>query len=104
MTKANGVMIGRAAQGNPWIINRLLKYFLTGEKLEPPTLSERAEILKRHLQKIIHFKGERVGIREMRAHAAWYTKGLTGGAELRNLFNRAETAEDFAEVINRFDG
>ena len=104
VTKADGVMIGRGAQGNPWIINRLLKYFSTGTKLEPPTLHERAEVLRRHLQKTIHFKGERIAVREMRAHAAWYTKGLTGGAELRNLFNRAETAEDFAEVINRFDG
>ena len=101
VTKANGVMIGRAAQGNPFIINRLLKYFLTGEKLPPPTIDERAAIMRRHLEKIIFYKGERVGVREMRAHAAWYTKGLQGGAELRNLFNRADSAEDFLEVINR---
>lgn len=99
-TQADGVMIGRAAQGNPWIINRLLKYFLTGEKISPPTLDERALIMRRHLQKIISCKGERVGVREMRAHAAWYTKGLTGGAELRNLFNRAETADDFLKIID----
>ena len=99
-TQANGVMIGRAAQGNPWIINRLLKYFLTGEKLPLPTLDERAEIMRRHLTKIISCKGERIGVREMRAHAAWYTKGLTGGAELRNLFNRAETADDFLKIID----
>ncbi|MBR2519199.1 MAG: tRNA dihydrouridine synthase DusB [Selenomonadaceae bacterium] len=102
VTKADGVMIGRAAQGNPWIINRLLKYFLTGEKLPPPNLDERAEVLKRHLEKIIRFKGEQVGVREMRAHAAWYTKGLIGGAELRNLFNRAETAEDFLKIIEAY--
>ena len=100
VTKADGVMIGRGAQGNPWIINRLLTYFATGKKLEPPTLHERAEILRRHLQKTIHFKGEQVAVREMRAHAAWYTKGLTGGAQLRNLFNRAETAEDFLRIID----
>ena len=99
-TKADGVMIGRAAQGNPWIINRLLKYFLTGEKLPPPILNERADIMRRHLEKIIFYKGEYVGIREMRSHAAWYTKGLTGGAELRNLFNRANSAEDFLKVIS----
>lgn len=103
-TKADGVMIGRAAQGNPWIINRLLKYFLTGEKLPPPTLAERADVMRRHLQKIIFYKGERVGVREMRAHAAWYTKGLTGGAELRNLFNRAESAEDFLKIIEVING
>jgi len=98
-TRADGVMIGRAAQGNPWIINRLLKYFLTGERLEPPTLDERADIMRRHLQKVIAFKGESVAVREMRAHCAWYTKGLTGGATLRNLFNRAETADDFLSII-----
>ncbi|MBQ6298391.1 MAG: tRNA dihydrouridine synthase DusB [Selenomonadaceae bacterium] len=104
ITKANGVMIGRAAQGNPFIINRLLKYFLTGEKIPPPNTHERAEIMRRHLDKIIFYKGEYVGVREMRAHAAWYTKGLTGGAELRNLFNRANSAQDFLEVIKFCDG
>ena len=104
VTGANGVMIGRAAQGNPWIINRLLKYFLTGEKLPPPTLTERANVMRRHLQKIIACKGEGVGVREMRAHAAWYTKGLTGGAELRNAFNRANTAEDFLRIIEVING
>ena len=100
VTKADGVMIGRAAQGNPWIINRLLKYFLTGEKISPPTIAERVDVMRRHLQKIIRHKGENIGVKEMRAHAAWYTKGLTGGAELRNLFNRAENAEDFLTIIN----
>ena len=100
VTNADGVMIGRAAQGNPWIINRLLKYFLTGEKIPLPNLIERAGVMRRHLEKIIAFKGERVGVREMRAHAAWYTKGLTGGAELRNLFNRAEFADDFLKIID----
>lgn len=104
VTKADGVMIGRAAQGNPWIINRLLKYFLTGEKISPPTIEERAEVMRRHLKKIIQFKGESVGVKEMRAHAAWYTKGLTGGAELRNLFNRANTAEDFLKIIEDING
>lgn len=103
-TQADGVMIGRAAQGNPWIINRLLKYFLTGEKIPPPTLDERASVMRRHLEKIIFYKGERVGIREMRTHAAWYTKGLPGGALLRNLFNRAESAEDFLKISEVIHG
>ncbi len=103
-TQAAGVMIGRAAQGNPWIINRLLRYFLTGEKLPPPSVDERANVMRRHLAKIIFYKGERIGVREMRAHAAWYTKGLSGGSELRNMFNRAESAEDFLGVIGLIDG
>ena len=104
VTEADGVMIGRAAQGNPWIINRLLKFFLTGEKIPPPSPDERARIMRRHLEKIIFFKGENIGVREIRAHAAWYTKGLTGGASLRNFFNRAETAEDFLKIIEVMHG
>ena len=104
VTEADGVMIGRAAQGNPWIINRLLKFFLTGEKISPPSPHERIRIMRRHLEKIIFFKGENIGVREMRAHAAWYTKGLTGGASLRNFFNRAETAEDFLKIIEVMHG
>lgn len=100
VTKSDGVMIGRAAQGNPWLINRLLKFFLTGEKIPQPDVKERAEVMRRHLEKIIFYKGEHVGVREMRAHAAWYTKGLIGGAELRNLFNRADSAENFLNIIN----
>ena len=100
VTKADGVMIGRAAQGNPFIIKNLLKYFRTGEKNLPPTLAERKKIMLRHFEKLIEFKGEYIGIREMRSHAAWYTKGMTGGAEIRNFFNRAETVEDFQKIIS----
>jgi nifR3 family TIM-barrel protein len=104
VTNADGVMIGRAAQGNPFIINRLLKYFMTGEKLPPPNIDERTAIMRRHLEKIIFYKGEQVGVREMRAHAAWYTKGLTGGAEFRNLFNRADSAKEFLKIIGSING
>ena len=99
ITNADGVMIGRAAQGNPFIIGALLKYFLTGEKISPPNLAERVEVMKRHFEKLIEFKGENVAVREMRAHAAWYTKGLRGGAELRNKFNRAENVTDFKNIL-----
>ena len=101
ITKADGVMIGRAAQGNPWIIGNLLKYFRTGEKNLSPTLPERKKIMRRHFEKLLETKGEYIGVREMRSHAAAYTKGLRGGAELRNLFNRAETAEDFFCVLEK---
>ena len=93
-------MVGRAAQGNPFIIGRLLNYFLTGKKNPPPTLSERAKVMRRHFSKLISLKGEHVAIREMRSHAAWYTKGLTGGAELRNKFNCAATADEFEKIFS----
>lgn len=101
-TNADGVMIGRAAMGNPFIFKRLNHYLKTGEKIPQPTLAERFEVLKRHLDLLLKFKGEYVGIREMRKHAAWYTKGLQGGSELRDKFNRAETKSDFLSVLNLF--
>ena len=100
VTKADGFMIGRAVQGNPFIINNLLKYFCTGKKNSPPTLSERKKIMRRHFEKLVELKGEYIGVREMRSHAAWYTKGMIGGAEIRNKFNRAESAEDFLKIIS----
>ena len=103
VTKANGVMIGRAAQGNPWIIGALLNYFLTGKKNPPPDIFERAEIMRRHFEKLVALKGEYVGVREMRQHAAWYTKGLKGGADFRNKFNRAETVAEILAIFDEFN-
>ena len=99
-TNAYGVMIGRAAMGNPWIFKRLNHYIKTGEKLPPPTLEERFNVIRRHLDLLLEFKGEYIGIREMRKHAAWYTKGLIGGAELRDKINRAESKEDFLKIFS----
>ena len=102
-TGADGVMIGRAAMGNPWIFKRLRHYIATGEKLNPPTLEERIAVIKRHLDLLLEFKGEYIGIREMRKHAAWYTKGLIGGAGLRDKINRSETKDDFLKIFNNLD-
>lgn len=72
----------------------------TGEDLPPPTLAERAQVILRHLDLLIGYKGEYIGIREMRRHAAWYTRGLAGSAELREQFNRAVSREDFAQILH----
>ena len=103
VTKADGVMVGRACQGNAWLIGDLIKYFKTGEKKSPPTLAERVKIMRRHFEKLIEFKGEGVAVREMRKHAAWYTKGLKGGAEFRNNFNRAENPADFFKILSELE-
>ena len=100
VTHADGVMVGRAAQGNPFIIGRLLNYLKTGKKNSPPPVAERVEVMRRHFEKLISCKGEGVAIREMRSHAAWYTKGLKGGAELRNKFNRAASVAEFNEIFS----
>ena len=101
-TNPDDVMIGRAAMGNPWIFKNLNHYLKTGEQLPAPTIEERLNVMKRHLHLLLQFKGEYVGIREMRKHAAWYTKGLNGGGELRNKFNNAETQKDFYNIIEEF--
>ena len=102
VTNADGVMIGRAAQGNPWIFKQFTEYLRTGVKLPPPTMKERAEVILRHLDMLLKYKGEYIGAREMRKHATWYTRGQVHGAELRNLFNRATTREDFMEILEKY--
>ena len=99
-TGADGVMIGRAAMGNPWIFKQLDYYLKTKQKMPKPSLEERIGTIKRHLDLLLKFKGEYIGIREMRKHAAWYTKGLIGGAELRDKINRVESKEDFLSIFN----
>lgn len=98
-TGCDGVMIGRAAQGNPWVFRQFHEFLTTGTELPGPTLAERGSLILRHLDMLLRFKGDYVGSREMRKHATWYTKGLMHGAELREKFNRAETKEDFLQIV-----
>ena len=100
ITGADGVMIGRGAQGNPWVFPQLIHWLRTGEELPPPTPAERAEVVLRHIDLLISYKGDYIGIREMRKHAAWYTRGLPGSAQLRERFNRADTRDAFVEILH----
>ena len=102
VTGCEAVMIGRAAEGNPWIFKRLIHYTETGEKLGAPSKNELAETMLRHLMLLVEFKGEYIAVREMRKHAAWYTKGMTGGAKLRDIFNKIESKENFCEAIRKY--
>ncbi|HAF31359.1 MAG TPA: tRNA dihydrouridine synthase DusB [Anaerovibrio sp.] len=101
ITGCEAVMVGRAAQGNPWIFRQLTQYLKNGERLPGPTMEERKEIILRHLDMLLKFKGDYVGPREMRKHATWYTRGIKGNAELRVLFNKAETRDDFLRILNK---
>lgn len=102
VTGADGVMVGRAAQGNPWIFKQLTHFLRTGEELPGPTMAERAEVILRHLDLLLKYKGDYVGPREMRKHATWYTRGITHGAILRDKFNKATTRADFAAIIKEY--
>jgi len=86
------VMIGRAAQGNPWIFRRVAHYLATGEHLPPPRAHEVLEVLEGHLAALYDFYGEARGVRVARKHIAWYTKGFPGGAAYRRAINEAQDA------------
>lgn len=87
---------------NPWIFKRILHYLKTGELLPEPTAQERVEKALRHSQMLIAYKGEYIGIREMRKHMAWYMKGLPGAAELRGKLNYAETMAEMKALLHEY--
>ena len=99
-TGCDGVMIGRAAQGNPWIFRELAEYGKTGVHLERLAKEMRKNAMLRHARLQIEFKGEYLGIREMRKHVAWHTKGMEGSAKLREAINRVESYDELEELLN----
>ncbi len=98
-TGCDGFMIGRGAQGNPWIFHQILHFIKTGEQLPKPSLEEVIEMLLRHARGQLAFKGEIIGIREMRKHAAWYTSGYKNSAKLRKKINEVETYKQLEELF-----
>lgn len=98
-TGCDGVMIGRGAQGNPWIFSELLEYEKTGQMPSRPSREMIRETMLRHTRLQIEFKGEYLGIREMRKHVAWYTKGLEGSAKLRDEINKVESYQELEALL-----
>ena len=101
-TGCDGVMIGRAAQGNPWIFREARTYLLSGTASRPPTLEERRSVMLHHLRGLVRCAGETTGVREMRKHLCWYTKGIPGGAEFRTKANRLDTVQEVEREIDFF--
>jgi tRNA-dihydrouridine synthase B len=105
VTGADGVMIGRAAQGRPWIFREIAHFLATGAQLPPPTVREARAVILEHLADHYSFYGAESGVRIARKHLGWYTADLVGGADLRRSVNAATTtAEQFAAVGRFFDG
>jgi tRNA-dihydrouridine synthase B len=102
-TGCDAVMVGRAAQGNPWIFPEIIHYFATGCLLEPPDINEKLAVFWRHFTMLMQNKGEYIAVREMRKHAAWYIKGYPFAAKYRVLLNKAENLEDFKAVFSRIN-
>ena len=102
MTGADGVMVGRAAQGNPWIFSQIKHYLETGRELEPPAACEKADVLKWHLQNLYELYGEYSGVRIARKHIAWYCKGKKHAAEFRSNVYKLETTTEQLNQVDAF--
>ncbi len=104
MTGADGIMIGRAAQGRPWIFREIEHYLATGTHLPSPEVAEIHQVLLDHLDDLYSFYGEITGVRVARKHISWYTKGLAGSANFRHLMNQLPTIEEQLKAVNEFFG
>jgi tRNA-dihydrouridine synthase B len=101
-TGADAIMIGRAAQGRPWMFREITHYLETGERLPPPEVAEIHRVLIGHLEELYTFYGEHTGVRVARKHISWYTKGLAGSAAFRHAMNQLETCEQQRAAVDAF--
>lgn len=101
-TGCDGIMIARGIQGNPWLFSQIKEYFATGIIPEKPHVDEVIEMIIRHAKLQIAFKGEYVGIREMRKHVAWYTTGYPKSAKLRNAVNEIASLEELEALMQQY--
>lgn len=99
-TKADGVMIGRAALGNPWMIYQTVKYLESGVQIPEPSVREKMDVCLLHFERLKALKGEKVAVREMRKHASWYLKGIRGNGKIRNAINLTETEQELRILLN----
>ena len=103
-TKCDGLLIGRAAQGRPWIFREIAHFLATGTGLAPPTQAEACSILVEHLENLYAFYGEQAGVRIARKHLGWYAKDRPENAAFRAVANRAESAADQLRLTREYFG
>ncbi len=103
-TGCDGVMIGRGAEGNPWIFRQTAHYLETGELLLPPSTEEKKTLAIRHAHLMLKYKGEYVAIKEMRKHLAWYTAGMPNSSAFRRKINTMDTMEDLMRGVEEIFG
>ncbi|MGN0519807.1 MAG: tRNA dihydrouridine synthase DusB [Candidatus Fimenecus sp.] len=97
-TNCDFLMVGRGALGRPWVFQQINAYLNEGRVLPEPPVSERMRVMLKHIQMLCEYKGERVGIREARKHAAWYTKGIRGAAQYRRELGMLESIAQLEEI------
>lgn len=101
-TGCDGVMIGRGALGNPWMLYRTIQYLTNGELLPDPMPREKMLVATLHLDRLIDLKGEAVAVREMRKHLAWYLKGLPGGARVKDVIMEETGRDRMVDILERY--
>ncbi|AKG36955.1 tRNA dihydrouridine synthase DusB [Paenibacillus durus] len=101
-TGCDGVMIGRGALGNPWMLYRTVQYLSTGELLPDPSPREKIEVAILHMDRLVDLKGEAVAVREMRKHLAWYLKGLKGAARVKDVIMEETKRDEMVRILNDF--
>lgn len=102
ITNCDAIMIGRGAQGNPWIFERINHYIKTGEILAKPSKEEKIDVAIRHMKLALEEDGEYVAVREMRKHIGWYLKGMKHSARFRDEINRMESADEVIETLLKY--
>ena len=103
-TGCDGVMVGRAAKGNPWIFREIVSFLERGEKPAPPTAKEKCDCILRHAALMREYKGEYTAVREMRKHVSWYTSGCPHSARLRGKINAIESMEELENCVREIFG
>lgn len=101
-TGCDGVMIGRAALGNPWMLYRTIEYLTNGILLPEPSAEEKIRIAILHMDRLVDLKGEKVAVKEMRKHMAWYLKGIKGSARLKDVVMEQVARDEMARILNDF--
>ena len=101
-TGCDAVMIGRGAQGNPWIFSRVVHFLETGESLPMPSIGERIDMVIRQMNMTVELKGEHTGINEMRKHIAWYIKGLRNATHIKEKVFRLRSREEIVELLKEY--
>ncbi|MBG9795535.1 tRNA-dihydrouridine synthase [Paenibacillus dendritiformis] len=101
-TGCDGVMIGRGALGNPWMLYRTVEYLTTGKLLPDPTPEEKVRIAIIHMDRLIALKGEKVAVREMRKHLAWYLKGLPGAARVKDKVMEETRRDEMVRLLEDY--
>ncbi len=101
-TACDGIMVGRAALGNPWLFNEIIRHLEEQKSTLPPSPAEREKIIRRHMEMEINYSGESLGLRNFRKHLLWYTKGIRGGSLFREVVGRIHDKDDILDAVHRF--